>query len=114
MVNDGERVSVPWGLLSGPAEALLWYEQQPDRAAARVRMNLERRLACWNACVARSEILSGSTGRMTLAVACFGWPDARDLEWAIEADEDEIAEVKAQWKGETIELALRVGPTGPG
>jgi len=113
MVTPGERVTVPWGLMSGPAAALLWFEQHPDRAAARVRLNLERRLACWNACVARAEVLSGSTGRMTLAVACFGWPDERDLEWAIDLDQDEIEEVKAKWKGEQIDQALRVGPIGP-
>lgn len=90
MIYPGERASVPWGELAGPAEALLWFRGAQSGSRA-VRLPLARRLACFAACQARLEVAGGGRGTTTLATALYGWPDDRDLAAMGEIEDEELA-----------------------
>ena len=110
MIYPGERASVPWGDLAGPAEALLWFHgAQP--ASRAVRLPLARRLACFAACQARLEVAGGGRGMTTLATALYGWPDDRDLAAMGEIEDEELAVLATRFGLErpTLIEAMRAG-----
>ncbi len=110
MIYPGQRASVPWGELAGPAEALLWFRgAQP--ASRTVRLPLARRLACFAACQARLEVAGGGRGQMTLATALYGWPDDSDFAAMGEIEDDELAVLATRFGLErpTLIDAMRAG-----
>lgn len=110
MIYEGERVSLPWGDLGGPAEALLWFAQAPLGSRI-LRLPLHRRLACYAACQARLEVAAGSVGHWTLATACYGWPDDRDVAAMGELEDEELSVLVTRFGLERGKLqeALRCG-----
>lgn len=113
MIYEGERVSLPWGDLGGPAEALLWFAAAPLTSRV-LRLPLHRRLACYTACQARLEVASGSVGHWTLATACYGWPDSRDVAAMGELEDEELSVIVTRFMLERgkLEEALRCGIDG--
>lgn len=113
MIYEGERVSLPWGDLGGPAEALLWFAQAPLTSRV-LRLPLHRRLACYTACQARLEVAAGSVGIWTLATACYGWPDRRDVAAMGELEDEELSVLVTRFGLERgkLEEALRCGIDG--
>ena len=113
MIYEGERVSLPWGDLGGPAEALLWFAAAPLTSRV-LRLPLHRRLACYTACQARLEVAAGSVGHWTLATACYGWPDSRDVAAMGELEDEELSVLVTRFMLERskLEEALRCGIDG--
>jgi hypothetical protein len=105
----GERTSLPWGELAGPAEALLWF-RGAHPASRILRLPLGRRMACYAACQARLDVASGGRGTTTLATALYGWPDARDIERMGELEDEEVAVMATRFSLEREQLvdALRI------
>ena len=113
MIYEGERVSLPWGDLGGPAEALLWFAEAPLTSRV-LRLPLHRRLACYTACQARLEVAAGSVGHWTLATACYGWPDSRDVAAMGQLEDEELSVLVTRFMLERgkLEEALRCGIDG--
>lgn len=113
MIYEGERVSLPWGDLGGPAEALLWFAAAPLTSRV-LRLPLHRRLACYTACQARLEVAAGSVGHWTLATACYGWPDSRDVAAMGELEDEELSVLVTRFMLERskLEEAMRCGIDG--
>lgn len=109
MIYPGERTSLPWGELAGPAEALLWF-RGAHPASRILRLPLGRRMACYAACQARLEVAGGGRGVTTLATALYGWPDARDLDRMSELEDEEVAVLVTRFglERETLLDALRI------
>jgi len=99
VIYEGERVSLPWGDLGGPAEALLWFAAAPLTSRV-LRLPLHRRLACYTACQARLEVAAGSVGHWTLATACYGWPDSRDVAAMGELEDEELLALRDGWSAQ--------------
>jgi hypothetical protein len=109
MIYPGERMSLPWGELAGPAEALLWF-RGAHPASRILRLPLGRRIACYAACQARLDVASGGRGTTTLATALYGWPDARDIERMGELEDEEVAVMVTRFglERETLIEATRI------
>ena len=109
MIYPGERASLPWGDMDGPAEALLWF-RSAHLGTRILRLPLGRRMACYAACQARLQVASGGRGTTTLATALYGWPDARDVERMGELEDEEVAVMATRYGLEREQLleALRI------
>lgn len=98
MIYPGQRVTLPWRGHTGPAAALAWWmEAKPQQ---RSKLPLQCRIACRDALVARCDVARGSRGQMTLATACYGWPDAQDYALVGELEDDELLALRDGWRAQ--------------